>query len=123
MSETEKKLIETSYTLCLQNEDEKNDDDIITTNDALLKELSEIWTGHENAMRLLIRVTNAPTVRRMVEKAQPVEIVPLRHELVGAENVLRKLYFFHQLYLRRQNKNEDNTPQGETETSPNEETL
>src|SRR3990167_1075608 len=119
MSETEKKLVNTDFTLYLETE-QGNTDDLISGNDDLLRELSDIWTGHENALRLLVRVVNAKVIKKMIETANPVEIVPLRHELSGAENVLFDLFRFHNLYLRRAKppKPEDNSLQGDTDAPP-----
>lgn len=80
-------IIKNTLTLNLVGEEEPN----ILDNDGLVQELAEIWTGHQNALELLARYMNAATVKYIVEKAEPVEIIGLRHEIVGVEKVVAGL--------------------------------
>lgn len=69
----------------------KNIESNILENEELIKELADMWTQHETAIKTLIKVINAETAKYMIEDALPDELVPLRHELFGAEKVLVKL--------------------------------
>lgn len=96
---------------------EKNIDALILDNDSLVAELGDMWTQHETAIKTLIKVINAKTAKYLVEDATPDELLPLRHELFGAEKILVHLEKFAEEHKRRKKRQVEKTTEEEVENA------
>ena len=76
-------------------------EDLVLKNGELLKEVSEIWTGHKGAVTAVLQTRINAIVKEIINKATPPETIVLRQALVEIGAILNDFDKYSAEYARR----------------------
>ena len=103
----ERELLTNSLTLKLSTEDNQAIEDSVLIDEPTMKSIEAVYREHGEVIKQVIAIVNAKRMKQLIETATPVEVIGIRHEIVGADNVYNAL----QKYAEEQKRREENKKQ------------